>query len=83
MQNTYTPDFMDLATLPGMDFLNLANPANTSASTSEDLNYDFSSGLDTGFGVGNAGLDFHDGQHYDLFDGFFFGSNTISGSGAS
>ena len=85
-QNTYTSsDYMDLSTLPGMDFLNLANPATSSSNTAnpEDPNYDFSSGLDIGFGVGNMGLDFQhdwsDGQQFDLFDGFFFGNNAGNG----
>ena len=78
---------MDLSTLPGMDFLNLANPVNNGSSTSasnEDMSYDFSSGPDIGFGVGNMGLDFQhdwsDGQQFDLFDGFFFGNNAMAGS---
>ena len=86
-QNAYSPDYMDLSSLPGMDFLNLANPANDASSTSasnEDMSYDFSSGPDIGFGVGNMGLDFQhdwsDGQQFDLFDGFFFGNNAMGGS---
>ena len=87
--NQYSPDFMDLSTLPGMDFLNLTNPANASSATAnnDDLNYDFSSGLDIGFGVGNVGLDFQhdwsDGQQFDLFDGFFFGNNAGGGNNGS
>jgi hypothetical protein len=88
--NTYNPDFMDISSLPGMDFLNMANPATTSASASanqasanDDLNYDFSPGLDLGFGVGTMGLDFShdfsDGQQFDLFDGFFFGNGNGGG----
>ena len=84
-QNAYSPDYMDFSTLPGMDFLNLASSTNTSSNTAnqDDVGYDFSSGLDIGFGVGNMGLDFQhdwsDGQQFDIFDGFFFGNNGTSG----
>ena len=89
LQNTYNPDFMDLSSLPGMDFLNMANPAPTSASasanqanTNDDFGYGVSPGLDLGFGVGTMGLDFShdwsDGQQLDLFDGFFFGNASGS-----
>jgi hypothetical protein len=85
-QSPYTPDFMDLSTLPGMDFLNLANPANASSAgvgNNDEMGNEFASGLDIGFGVGNMGLDFQhdwsDGQQFDLFDGFFFGNNGMTG----
>ncbi len=89
-QNAYSPDYMDLSTLPGMDFLNLANPVSNASSTAtnnEDMIYDSSSGLDIGFGVGNMGLDFQhdwsDGQQFDLLDGFFFGNSAMGGSNAA
>lgn len=83
--DSYSPDYMDVSTLPGMDFLNLANSMNDSSSAAiNDDGYDFTSGMEIGFGVGNMGLDFQhdwsDGQQYDLFDGFFFGNNAMNGS---
>ena len=93
VSNTYNPDFMDISSLPGMDFLNMTNPAATSApalanqaTANEDFGYGVSPGLDLGFGVGTMGLDFShdfsDGQQFDLFDGFFFG-NAGGGSGGA
>jgi len=74
MQNTYNPDFM--SSLPGMDFLNHAVGSATGG-PSDDFNFD-ANGLDLGFGMGlDLQHDWSDGQQYDLFDGFFFGNNTV------
>lgn len=88
--SSYGSDFMDISTVPGMDFLNMANPAATSSSSTtgnDEMSYEIP-GMDLGFGVGNLGLDFQhdwsDGQQFDLFDGFFFGNNAFGGgSGGS
>ncbi|RMD44364.1 hypothetical protein DV735_g706, partial [Chaetothyriales sp. CBS 134920] len=75
----YNADFMDISSLPGMDFLSAPSPRNTDPT---ELGQGVSSpGLDLGFGVGNVALDFShdwsDGQQVDLFDGFFFGNSWM------
>jgi hypothetical protein len=84
--SSYGSDFMDLSTVPGMDFLNMAIDTGASSTSNapgnDELPYEIP-GMDLGFGVGTAGLDFQhdwsDGQQFDLFDGFFFGSNAFAG----
>lgn len=73
-----------MSTLPGMDFLNNLSTNNTTGEADDgEFNFDAAGGLaDLGFGMGlDFQHDWSDGQQYDLFDGFFFGSGNGNGNG--
>lgn len=88
-QTSYNPDFMDLSSLPGMDFLNLASTsdptsdpmavsASLETSTAQTADDDWSAygltpGVDLGLGVGTVGLDFQHDWSNGVSDDLFDG----------